>query len=1225
MAKAKKTTSANARHNCFLFQLQLYRELSQSRSPVNRTYSTKKSIFPRASCYCRHCRRLFLNLAFYRCLASLKVGSRETNASTAATARILDAESSHRSAPLLVGAGKDDRDDDNAGRRTRLSTYDAGISLGTELSRSVVANVVPSIASATTVTLVAPALTAPEAVAVTVTHSTDSAPLTPPGDPVGTTTEVSIARSQSSEKALEKGLEKGSEKGSDKGSVEGSVEGSEKGSHKGPEKGSIKGWEKGSEKGSIKASVDDVKTLPARVSAGEPIFVAEVEGARRFDHDDQGEAHDSAKPGASSAAPRSASPLSTPTAIASGRVISPTPAKNRSPDNVSVPSTVGRISTAASSVEVAAVPGTNTGSTLSMSIAATHLSARERLLRHVKAVTSSVSGDSDSSSCVSDTDNDDLGHQTTLQGENTNMTAHAVIGKEVADAVSGQEIDQSGAGAHDTADSTSSRPQTTCPKRRQREERNGNEHDEPGKVSKHDERVVSVATFVSPTNPIIEAVARAGATEGGDPTPSSGNASIAVEQAPDAAITREPKAADSASAIPAGAVSTHRNLKPDQQDAIITELAPGPVFNQGGVEETKRGDGVGHERHSVVGTASYDHVSAVNESRGGSPFLVVAAKTAAVGDLADREHDRNSARKAIGADVTTQDDGESNDGNLLDCSTTEPVRVDIGIGDSAEKTQGPPQNSERSLPVAATKPAQSESESDNRCVSEVPEAPVTPSLVKPTRESGAIRNQPVREDGDTTVVLENLKEETRKIDQAGEGKEGKEQGHSDGDDTKNRTDKPPDNTTELAWVEGYDPGHDCYYYHHVPTGESCWYRPDEPYEPYVHSDEEEEEEDGARSTLIEGGQKKDSQTTGHEEYRRDEGKHQRKIETRSSSSRKEQRRDEGKHQRESEHKLSPSRKSDRQGGSGDRRKKREQEKTESGVTTATGSSSRRGKSSAKRRSSRAGEVATKLTGSRRPGSSRKHAEDDDGSQSRSTPPSSPGSRYSAEEYRDDGGRGDRRRSEGNLPSVSSRSSAVADGASGRSRHRGRKTALERLNDFTDEDGGVSEGILSGGSGYERGRKDDWRQDRGHHNDRNGEDHHERRSSHKSRHAGGGGDSSRRARNAREGGGSPSRKRYHDRSERDRGTRDDDVHYLERHSSSRSRRRHDSKLLSPEDRRASGDDDFQYGRDNIDRRRSSDGRRSSGGRRSNQGSESRRSSTGTTGGRGSRKDATEWER
>lgn len=47
---------------------------------------------------------------------------------------------------------------------------------------------------------------------------------------------------------------------------------------------------------------------------------------------------------------------------------------------------------------------------------------------------------------------------------------------------------------------------------------------------------------------------------------------------------------------------------------------------------------------------------------------------------------------------------------------------------------------------------------------------------------------------------------------------------------------------EPEWIEGYDPSHDCYYYHHVPTGESSWYKPDAAYEPYVHSDEDTQNE-----------------------------------------------------------------------------------------------------------------------------------------------------------------------------------------------------------------------------------------------------------------------------------------------------------------------------------------------------------------------------------------------
>ena len=45
---------------------------------------------------------------------------------------------------------------------------------------------------------------------------------------------------------------------------------------------------------------------------------------------------------------------------------------------------------------------------------------------------------------------------------------------------------------------------------------------------------------------------------------------------------------------------------------------------------------------------------------------------------------------------------------------------------------------------------------------------------------------------------------------------------------------------EPAWIQGYDPTHDCYYYYYVPTSESTWHKPDEPYEAYVHSDEDDD-------------------------------------------------------------------------------------------------------------------------------------------------------------------------------------------------------------------------------------------------------------------------------------------------------------------------------------------------------------------------------------------------
>ena len=278
----------------------------------------------------------------------------------------------------------------------------------------------------------------------------------------------------------------------------------------------------------------------------------------------------------------------------------------------------------------------------------------------------------------------------------------------------------------------------------------------------------------------------------------------------------------------------------------------------------------------------------------------------------------------------TRDDGENGVGSLLESSTMEPVR--LKIDEFPENTQETPQGSENSTSVVAPRLAQSEPEVENSRGSDAPEVAVKPLAVEPTRVSGSSRSQHVGKDGYSTVlgelkeepreindgdskVSEDLKGGAREVDEAGDGKT---QGRGDGGRAETRTEKVAEDTTELAWIEGYDPGHDCYYYHHVPTGESRWHRPDEPYEPYVHSDEE---EDGEPSTLDEGGQSKDAQMAVRED-RRDQGKHQRGGEKRSSSTRK----------------------SGREGGSGDRRKKRGQEEVERGATRATCSSSRRDKS-----------------------------------------------------------------------------------------------------------------------------------------------------------------------------------------------------------------------------------------------------------------------------------------
>ena len=1113
-------------------------------------------------------------------LSLSKVGSRKAGAITVEAMCTLDAEGRRGTASVL-DVGNDDVGDDSAGRTQLPDDDDGGLLFDTEVSRSIVSNVVLSLSSAATDPVIAPVSTAATAaVATVVVNSANIVTLAPPRDPEDTTTEVTVDKSPSSEQE----------------------------------------------------PVDEEKVVPARMSV--EVDPTEVKDRRRHDHDNQGTLDVAGYEG-SKGAPPPASPSAPPTvALASGILSSPAVIENgqhdSSTEKPSTPSTGDHIGTA-SSTEVVTVPATSVSISSPSFVGATHLSARERLLRHVRIAASSSASGSDSSSSSSDTDNDD-GRKTVFRGEHTDAAqiedglicegrpsgdvnddgvseVRSRGGGGGADSVVELEAGKSEADAN-TVETIICRPRTTRPRRRHREggDDDDDEHDEPGGLSKNDECVaVSIAMSVSPTNPVVEVVTNAGATGGGEPISALDDpTTTAIEQTPREVSTKD-SVVGPVGATSADTLSIHRTVEPCQQDAIA-ELAVETNINCGGVEESKL-EGGGEKHNVSVRIAPSDDVSAVTEGYGGLPgagrqesgveevlvpSLVAATRLSPASEISpDREQDRNPVTEAAGADRVTQRGGKLSVDRHLEGSTTEPIRVNIG--ESPEKTQGIPQSSEGSISVVAPRLAHSEpEEEENRRDSNAPKVAAKPLAVGPSKATGSSRSQHVGEGGDDvvlgelkeeptrvddgdSVVLEELKEEARKIDNAGEGRT---QERGDVGAAQTLTEKVAEDTAELAWIEGYDPGHDCYYYHHVPTGESRWYKPDEPYEPYVHSDEEEV---GSKpSTLDDGGQSKDGVVV-HEDLR-----------------------DEGKHRKEDDKKSISSRKSGREGGSGDRRKKRGKEDVESGASRVKGSSSRREKSSTKKRRS------PKSTGSQRQGSSRKHADDDDYF-SCSTSPSSSGSRCSVEESRGDGGRGSRRRSEGRQPSVSSRGSAAVDGASGRSRRRA-KTALERLNDLTDEDGGVSGGILSGGDN-EYIRKGSSRRNRHHSREAHDE---QLYYSKKDRHSGGG-DSSRRSSRNTNRDYSPSRKEHHDRNKRDRTEYDDGIRYAERHPVSHARRRHGSSLLSREDTSPNGDDHVKHGRDSSDRRRST------GGRRSSHGSESRRSSTGTAGGDRSRRATREWER
>ncbi|CAM9306713.1 unnamed protein product, partial [Hapterophycus canaliculatus] len=207
-------------------------------------------------------------------------------------------------------------------------------------------------------------------------------------------------------------------------------------------------------------------------------------------------------------------------------------------------------------------------------------------------------------------------------------------------------------------------------------------------------------------------------------------------------------------------------------------------------------------------------------------------------------------------------------------------------------------------------------------------------------------------------------------------------------------------TAELEWIEGYDPGHDCYYYHHVPTGESRWFKPDEPYEPYVHSDEE--NDDLAVTSSIGGERAAGTRTVIEADETPDE-----------DCDRRRDRRQKSIHRGNSDERRHRTKRSGKE------------EEWEAEATNARSSSSQKDKdySTGRRRSSQSGPASA---------SSRRHRGNDD------------------------------------------RASAKMRSGSGRSsRQRHGKTAIERLNDLTDENACASDDLRSDysdrGGGRERRR------------------------------------------------------------------------------------------------------------------------------------------------------------
>ncbi|CAM9912668.1 unnamed protein product, partial [Scytosiphon promiscuus] len=237
---------------------------------------------------------------------------------------------------------------------------------------------------------------------------------------------------------------------------------------------------------------------------------------------------------------------------------------------------------------------------------------------------------------------------------------------------------------------------------------------------------------------------------------------------------------------------------------------------------------------------------------------------------------------------------------------------------------------------------------------------------------------------------------------AGESADGKAGSCGSGDTKRERVEdatttmKP---TAELEWIEGYDPGHDCYYYHHVPTGESRWFKPDEPYEPYVHSDEE--DDDPMVASPVGNELTAGTRTVTEADAALDEDDDRRR--NRNKESRHSGNSDEKRHRTK-------------------RGWQEEEEERGAETTNARSSSSRRdkGSSSGRRRSSQPSKTSAP---------SRRRRGDDDGA-----------------------------------------SQEVRSGSRRSSRQRHEKTALERLNDLTDENICDSDDLRSDDSDRGGGRK-----------------------------------------------------------------------------------------------------------------------------------------------------------
>lgn len=581
------------------------------------------------------------------------------------------------------------------------------------------------------------------------------------------------------------------------------------------------------------------------------------------------------------------------------------------------------------------------------------LSARERLLRHVRAATSPRS---DASSCSSGSDDD--------EGGAPQPAAEAVqLGQSTKPA---QEEDDGGecpgegvvgiGGDHD--------PVTTAVDTKTR----------PGKAgNRPDGRPLT-------TRPVTrqKAGCDGGGVEGGgggEETVASGDTRGECGVSPVPSITQLPNPPAPAEARDGIVVLLN------EDESSVAPTIPGTVQ----AEELNIGviptETAGESSNDVAATATGGGKDGGGTDSGQS------------GDTRGKDEDGSIPSGRAACDGEIAHDAESNDGgDHVEASTLDAVKRSEKEG--GEDTCDVAASASRALTRQDITIFEDGSEGDGSpqpAAGAVAEnGPINPTTKSEPTAAGESNGNPSAVSNKAAKAGEETEEQ--------EPTKPKAVGETDGDTTAIGPDDAAAAATEPDWIEGYDPGHDCYYYHHVPTGESRWYKPDEPYEPYVHSDEDQEDEEVALSS-----EKDDFQTTtaGLESERDDQRRERRRQKEKDRNV------DRNYHQRE--------------------RAGLDKEEEEVEATSTRSSSAHKGKkSSSKRRTSRSSKASAGE-------SHRRSKYDDDDDDERYV------SRSSSRDYR----RGDGRRG--------SKESS--------SRKRG-KTALERLNDLTDENSCASGDLRS---------------------------------------------------------------------------------------------------------------------------------------------------------------------